>query len=149
MMYSLTVLIAAYTTLAAASPTRSRSAGLQARDDLLGPATCPEGDNFALNEEDAAAGAEGFKLWVEQGADGKIDLSGNFKGQISKTHKGVTFFACDYKSGGKVSYINGNLVQSVLRKDGYLDSKCGSGRGGYESSNDLSIGRTFNGDHYC
>lgn len=82
-MYSLTVLIAACTALSAGSPTRPNSAGLQARDDLLGPATCPGGDNFALNEEDAAAGAEGFKLWVEQGADGKIDLSGNFKGQIS------------------------------------------------------------------
>ncbi|KAF4496666.1 hypothetical protein FAGAP_7157 [Fusarium agapanthi] len=115
MMYSLTVLIAACTALTAGSPTRPNSAGLQARDDLLGPATCPDGDSFALNEEDAAAGAEGFKLWVEQGADGKIDLS----------------------------------VQSVLRKDGYLDSKCGSGSGGYESSNDLSIGRSFNGDHYC
>ncbi|KAH6970218.1 hypothetical protein FAVG1_06845 [Fusarium avenaceum] len=148
-MHSLMVLIAACTALTAAQPTRSNSAGLEARDDLLGPATCPSGDEFALDEEESASGAEGFKLWVEQGADGKIDLSGNFKGQISKTHNGVTFFACDYKSGGKGSYINGNLVQSVLRKDAYLDSKCGHGRAGYESSNDLSIGRTFNGDHYC
>ncbi|KAI6756051.1 hypothetical protein HG530_011787 [Fusarium avenaceum] len=148
-MHSLMVLIAACTALTAAQPTRSNSAGLEARDDLLGPATCPSGDEFALDEEESASGAEGFKLWVEQGADGKIDLSGNFKGQISKTHNGVTFFACDYKSGGKGSYINGNLVQSVLRKDAYLDSKCGIGRAGYERSNDLTIGRTFNGDHYC
>ncbi|KAJ3543273.1 hypothetical protein NM208_g3657 [Fusarium decemcellulare] len=148
-MYSLMAVIAACAALTAANPLWYNSTKLHARGDpLLGPATCPQGDQFALNAEDAAAGAEGFRLWIEQGADGRIDLSGNFKGQLSQTYKGVTFFACDYKDGSG-SYINGNLVQSVLRKNEYLDSKCGAGRGGYESSNDLSIGRTFNGDHFC
>ncbi|KAF5022458.1 hypothetical protein F66182_5494 [Fusarium sp. NRRL 66182] len=143
-MYSLTVLMTALTALTAAQPTRPNSATLSIRqDDFLGKPTCPTGAEFEINKEDAWAGAEGFKLWIEQGADGMIDLSGNFKGQLSKTHGGVTFFACDYKSGQAGSYINGNLVQSVLRADGYLDSKCGAGRAGYERSNDLSIGRTF------
>ncbi|KAF4473000.1 hypothetical protein FALBO_108, partial [Fusarium albosuccineum] len=142
-MYSLMALVAACTALTAAQPLGPNSVNLHARDPLLGPATCPQGDQFSLNIEDAAAGAEGFRLWIEQGADGRIDLSGNFKGQLSQTHEGITFFACDYKGDGAGSYINGNLVQSVLRKNEYLDSKCGAGRGGYESSNDLSIGRTF------
>ncbi|KAM0337831.1 hypothetical protein ACHAPU_011500 [Fusarium lateritium] len=132
--------MAVCTTLVTASPARPNFAR---GDPLLGAATCPTGVEFGLNAEESAAGAEGFRQWVEQGADGNIDLSDNFKGQISKTRDGVTFFACDYKSGGRGTYINGNLVQSVLPKDGYLDRKCGSSRAGYERSNDLTIGRTF------
>jgi hypothetical protein len=76
-MHSFFVLITAFTALATAKPLSTRG------DPLLGPATCPSGDQFALDGEDAAQGAEGFRLWVEEGADGNIDLSGNFKGQIS------------------------------------------------------------------
>jgi hypothetical protein len=79
-MQSIMFLIAACTALVTASPTQPIS---RRGDPLLGDATCPSGDQFGLNAEQAAAGAEGFRLWVEQGADGQIDLSGNFKGQIS------------------------------------------------------------------
>jgi hypothetical protein len=60
-----------------------------------------------------------------------------------QTYGEVTFFACDYKSGAAGSFINGNLVQAVLGKGEYIDAQCGNARGGYERSNDLTIGRTF------
>lgn len=62
-------------------------------------------------------------------------------------YNGVTFFACDYKSNGQGSFITGNLVQQVLGGGAYLDAKCGTGRAGYERSNDLTIGRTFVSPH--
>jgi hypothetical protein len=83
-MHSLIVLVAAFTALATAHPAQSKPEGLHLRaDPILGPATCPSGDKFALKEEDAVSGAETFRAWVDAGADGKVDLSGNFKGQIS------------------------------------------------------------------
>ncbi|KAF9770568.1 hypothetical protein IL306_011876 [Fusarium sp. DS 682] len=149
-MHSLTVLVAAFTALATAHPAQSVPDNLQTRaDPVLGPATCPSGDKFKLNENDAVEGAEAFKKWIESGADGKVHLSGNFKGNLGQTYGGITFFACDYKSGGAGSFINGNLVEAVLGKGQYLDVKCDNARGGYERSNDLTIGRTFSGDHYC
>lgn len=88
------VLIAVCTALTAAQPARANSANLDIRGDpLLGPATCPDGDEFILNVEDCAAGAEGFKLWIEQGADGGIDLSGNFKSSLSVCHL-PSFLCC-------------------------------------------------------
>ncbi|KAJ4244593.1 hypothetical protein NW762_014449 [Fusarium torreyae] len=145
-MHPFIVLTTLCTALAAALPSVSRPAGLVTRSDpVLGGATCPTDDDFELNTDDAAWGAALFKQYVEGGADGLIDISGNFKGQLFQVYKGITFFACDYKSGSKGSFINGNLVSAVLGSGGYLDSKCGAGWGGYERSNDLSIGRTYHG----
>ncbi|KAF4944003.1 hypothetical protein FSARC_14793 [Fusarium sarcochroum] len=145
-MHSFITLAALCTALAAALPSGSSPAGFVTRaDPVLGDATCPDGDKFDLNFDNSQYGAAVFSKWVDEGADGLIDLSGNFKGQLFKAYNGITFFACDYKSGDKGSFINGNLVSRVLGGDEYLDTKCGRGRGGYERSNDLVIGRTWGG----
>ena len=55
----------------------------------------------------------------------------------------VTLFACDSKKKKKGSIITPNLVRQALAENGYIDSQCGKDNSGYESSNDLAIGRTF------
>lgn len=54
----------------------------------------------------------------------------------------VTIFACDYKSRNAGSIISSDLVKGATGPGGYLDLECGDNVAGYESSNDLNIGRT-------
>lgn len=80
-MYSLRVLLTlACASMIAAQPTRRG-------DALLGPYTCPAGNEFKINENAAATGAVSFANWIAGGADGLVDANGNFRGSlgVSKT----------------------------------------------------------------
>ncbi|KAK8139037.1 hypothetical protein PG984_002417 [Apiospora sp. TS-2023a] len=122
----------------------------RAGDPLMGPATCGIGGKARyLDHTDLAATVEKFASWVGSGADGQVDTAGNFHYKLHMDDDDVTLFACDSKSGNKGSIITPNLIRQALSESGYLDNQCGKDNSGYESSNDLTIGRTFKGDHYC
>lgn len=61
---------------------------------------------------------------------------------MQKTTGKVTIFACDRKKSGG-SIISSRLVSGATGAGGFIDTKCGVDNAGYESSNDLTIGRTF------
>ncbi|KAM7197761.1 hypothetical protein V8F20_006434 [Naviculisporaceae sp. PSN 640] len=121
-----------------------------AADPIMGPATCGvNGQPKILPHDDLVKRVEEFAAWVERGADGQVDAAGKFHYSLHYDSDSVTLFACDYKSNNAGSIITGQLIRKALGNDGWIDQQCGKDNAGYESSNDLNIGRTFKGDHYC
>ncbi|KAI1810467.1 hypothetical protein GGS20DRAFT_567360 [Poronia punctata] len=126
------------------------AAAVSRRDPVLGDPTCGvDGADTFLNHDDLGRAVDDFANWVASGADGQVNIAGNFRGGLSREWGEVLLFACDSKSGGQGSYISPELIRQVLEGGGYLDSQCKQDNAGYESSNDLTIGRTFKGDHFC
>ncbi|KAJ6147669.1 hypothetical protein N7497_009651 [Penicillium chrysogenum] len=126
------------------------------RDDIFDNPTCGIGGrDIFLHHGDLESTVENFARWVEAGAGGLVAADGKFHDKLSYDGESVTLFACDYKSHGAGSVITGSLVRGALGAGGFLDEQCKNDNAGYESSNDLNIGRTTaypgsqKGDHFC